>query len=78
MTNFNIKVSNAPFQSLLMGVEEYVKAITANSAASVENFYGFAVLVAGDGHCGSKRVSLISGYETVALGYFVATGCYAV
>ena len=78
MTNFNIKVSNTPFQSLLVRVEEYVKAISANNATSVENFYGLTALVARDNHFGSKWVHLISGYKAVTLGYFMATGCYAI
>ena len=78
ITNFDIKVSNTPFQSLLVSVEEYVKTISTNSATSVENFYGLAVLVARDNHFGSKWVHLISGYKAVVLGHFVATGCYAI
>ena len=78
ITNFNIKVSNTPFQSLLVRVEEYVKAISANNATSVENFYALTALVARDNHFGSKWIHLISGYKAVALGYFVATGCYAI
>ena len=78
MANFNIKVSNTPFQSLLVRVEEYVKTISANNATSVENFYDLTVLVAGDNHFGSKWVYLISSYKAVALGYFVARGCYAI
>ncbi len=78
ITNFNIKVSNTPFQSFLVRVEEYVKTISANNATSVDNFYGLIALVARDNHFGSKWVYLISSYKAVALGYFVATGCYAI
>jgi len=78
MANFNIKVSNTPFQSLLVRVEEYVKTISANSATSIENFYGLIVFVARDNHLSSKWVYLISSYKAVALGYFVARGCHAI
>ena len=78
MMDFNINISNAPFEGFLMCVKEYVEVISANDAASVENFYDLTILVAGDDHFVSKRVYLISGYKAVALGYFMAGGCYTV
>jgi hypothetical protein len=72
MTNLNIKVPDAPFQSLLVRVEEYVETIPANCATPVEDLYGLTVLVARDDHFGSKRISSVSSHKAVALGDFVA------
>lgn len=78
IANFNVEVSDAPLKSFLMRIEKYVKAISADSSASVDNFYGPLAIVAWYNHFGSKRVCLISSYKAVSLGYFVAVGSYAV
>jgi len=75
---FDVEVLHAPFQSLLMGVKEYVKTVSANGTPPVENFYGLAVFVAGDNHFGAERVSFVSGYKGVTRAYFVPTGRYTI
>ena len=78
IANFNIQMPDAPFQRFLVGVEEYVKSISANDSASVEYFYVLAVLVARDSHFGSKWVCFIRGYKSVALRYFMTRCGYTV
>jgi len=77
-TYFDIKPLNTPFQRLLVGVEEDIEVVSADSAASVEDFYRLCVAVAGDDHFSAERILPVGCYEGVAGSYFVPTGCLAV
>ena len=77
-TYFDIEPLNTPFQRLLVGVEKDVEPVSADSAASVEDFYGLCILVAGDDHFSAERVLFVGCYEGVAGSYFVPTSRLAV
>ena len=73
-TDFDIEPLNTPFQCLLVGVEKDVEPVSADSAASVEDFYGFCIAVAGDDHFSAERVLFVGCYEGVAGAYSVPAG----
>ncbi len=77
-TYFDIEQLNAPFQCLLVGVEKYVEPVSADSAASVEDFYKLGIAVAGDDHFTAERVFFVGCYEGVAGSYFVPASRLAV
>ena len=64
---FDFEILNAPFSGGFVRVEEYVKSISTNNAASVEHFYDIAVFVSRDNHFSFKRVVFRGGYESVPL-----------
>jgi len=76
--NFDIAISDAPFEGLLVGGEEDVEAISLDGAASVEDFYGPVVVVASDNHFGTEGIFSIGGHERVTGSYIVAGSCLAV
>ena len=73
-----VEVLDTPLKSFMVRVEEYIHPVSANSAASVENLYWFAVIIALDNHFCAEWVSFVSGYEKIALGYSVPTCCYTI
>ena len=75
---FYVEVSNAPFQGICVGVEEYVEPVSTDGAPSVENFHGLSIIIAGNGHFSAEGVSFVSRREGIAWAYFVPAGCYAV
>jgi len=72
--HFYIEVSDAPFQGLLVGVEEDVKAVSPDGAAPVENFYGLSIIIAGNNHFSSEGVSFVGRHEDITWLYF-EPGC---
>jgi hypothetical protein len=76
--HFDVKVLNAPFQGLLMRLEEYVEPVSTDGASSVEDFYGLSLVVAGDEHFSAEGVLFVGRHEGITRPYYVAAGRYAV
>ena len=75
---FYIEVSDAPFQGILVGVEEDIEPVSPNGTAPVENFHGLSIIIAGDNHFCSEGVSLVGSHEDIAWLYFESRCGYAV
>ena len=76
--HFDVEVLNAPFQGLLVGVEEYVEPVSTNGAAPIEDFYGLFIFVAGDEHFSAEGVLFVGRHEGITRAYSVTAGRYAV
>jgi hypothetical protein len=75
---FYVEVPDAPFEGLLVGVEEDVEPVSLDGAAPVENFYGLSIIIAGDNHFCSEGISFVGRHEDIAWLYFEAGCGYAV
>ena len=74
----NVEVSDTPFQRLFVSGEEHIKPVSFDGAASVENFHGPAVAIAGDEHFSAEGIPSVCRHKGIARPYLVPAGRYSV
>ncbi len=77
-TYINLKILNPPLKGFFVSGEEDVEPVSFDGSASVENFHGLAVAIAGNQHFSVERVSSVGCDKGIARLYLVPVGGYSV
>lgn len=75
---FDFEIFNAPFSGGFVRIEEYVEAFATYDPAPVEDFYGLAIIVAGNNHFCSEGVHFVGGNKDVFASYLVAVSGFTI
>lgn len=75
---FDFEILNAPFSGGFVRVEEYVEAVATYDPAPVEDFNGFAIIVAWNNHFSAERVHFVGGNKDVVASYLVAVSGFTI
>ena len=77
-TYINLKILNTPLKGFFVSGEEDVEPVSFDCSASVENFHGLAVAIAGNEHFGVEGISSVRRDKGIARQYLVPAGCYSI